>query len=174
MTSSNPLIYLGELNNTSLGDFRLAASDLGLLAVEWIDSQPDLDAYLRRLKRPLVSNQAKLMPYAKELKDYLRGKRREFTFDIDWSVFRPFQRLALQAVFDIPYGETRTYGEIAAQIGHATAYRAVGRANATNPMPLVIPCHRVIGRDGKLHGYGGGDGLPTKEWLLKMEGAVFA
>jgi methylated-DNA-[protein]-cysteine S-methyltransferase len=174
MTPSNPLIYLGELNNTPLGDLRLAASDLGLLAVEWADSQPGLDAYLRRLKRPLLSKQAKLAPYAKELKQYLGGKRREFTFELDWSPFRPFQRLALQAVFAIPYGETRTYGEIAAQIGHATAYRAVGRANATNPMPLVIPCHRVIGRDGKLHGYGGGDGLPTKEWLLKMEGAVMA
>ena len=75
----------------------------------------------------------------------------------------------MQAVFSIPYGETRTYAEIAHQIGHAHAYRAVGRANATNPMPLVIPCHRVIGTDGKLHGYGGGDGLLTKEWLLKME-----
>jgi O-6-methylguanine DNA methyltransferase len=174
MTSSNPLIYLGELNDTPLGDLRLAASDLGLLAVEWVDSQSDLDAYLRRLKRPLLSNQAKLVPYAKELKEYLGGKRHEFTFEVDWSLIRPFQRLALRAVFAIPYGETRTYGEIAAQIGHATAYRAVGRANATNPMPLVIPCHRVIGADGKLHGYGGGDGLPTKEWLLKMEGAVIA
>ena len=174
MTPSNPLIYLGELNNTPLGDLRLAASDLGLLAVEWVDSQPDLDAYLRRLKRPLMPNQAKLSRYAKELKEYLGGKRREFTFDIDWSLFRPFQRLALQAVFAIPYGETRTYGEIAAQISRPHAYRAVGRANATNPMPLVIPCHRVIGRDGKLHGYGGGEGLKTKEWLLKLEGAVMA
>jgi O-6-methylguanine DNA methyltransferase len=174
MTASNLLIYLGELNNTPLGDLHLAASDLGLLAVEWVDSQPDLDAYLRRLKRPLLSNKAKLVPYARELKEYLAGKRREFTFAIDWSPFRPFQRRTLQAVFAIPYGETRTYGEIAAQIGRPHAYRAVGRANATNPMPLVIPCHRVIGADGKLHGYGGGDGLPTKEWLLKMEGAVMA
>ena len=174
MTSSNSVIYLGELNDTPLGDLRLAASDLGLLAVEWADSQPELDAYLRRLKRPLLVKQAKLAPYAKELKQYLAGKRREFTLAVDWSAFRPFQRLALQAVFAIPYGETRTYGEIAAQIGRPHAYRAVGRANATNPMPLVIPCHRVIGADGKLHGYGGGDGLPTKEWLLKMEGAVIA
>jgi methylated-DNA-[protein]-cysteine S-methyltransferase len=87
---------------------------------------------------------------------------------------RPFQLKTLKAVFGIPYGETRTYAEIAAQIGHPIAFRAVGRANATNPMPLVIPCHRVIGTDGKLHGYGGGDGLPTKEWLLKLEGAVIA
>ncbi len=80
----------------------------------------------------------------------------------------------MQAVYAIPYGETRTYAEIAAQIGRPKAYRAVGRANATNPMPLVIPCHRVIGTDGKLHGYGGGNGLPTKEWLLKMEGAILS
>jgi methylated-DNA-[protein]-cysteine S-methyltransferase len=59
-------------------------------------------------------------------------------------------------------------------MGHERAARAVGRANATNPMPLVIPCHRVIGADGKLRGYGGGEGLKTKEWLLKMEGAVIA
>jgi methylated-DNA-[protein]-cysteine S-methyltransferase len=101
--------------------------------------------------------------------EYLKGKRRDFTFAIDWSTLKPFQRNTLRAVFSIPYGETRTYAEIAAQIGHPNAYRAVGRANATNPMPLVVPCHRVIGTDGKLHGYGGGDGLPTKEWLLKME-----
>lgn len=174
MDSSSRMIYLGELNHTALGDFRLAASDLGLVAVEWADAQPQLYAYLLRLKRPVEQDQKRIQPYAKELREYLKGRRREFTFDIDWSTLRPFQRKMLKAVYEIPYGETRTYAEIAAQIGHPHAYRAVGRANAANPMPLVIPCHRVIGRDGKLHGYGGGNGIPTKEWLLKMEGAVIA
>ncbi len=169
MTFPDLLIYTGQLNDTPLGDLRLAASDLGLVAVEWADSQPQLDSYLRRLKFPVKPNESKIKPFAKELREYLQGKRREFTFFIDWATLRPFQRMAMQAVFSIPYGETRTYAEIAHQIGHAHAYRAVGRANATNPMPLVIPCHRVIGTDGKLHGYGGGDGLLTKEWLLKME-----
>lgn len=172
MTSSPLKIYLGELNHTPLGDLRLAVSSLGLLALEWADSQPDLDSYLLRLKRPVERNQKMIQPYAKEVVEYLRGKRRDFAFPIDWSTLRPFQLKTLMAVFNIPFGETRTYAEIAAQIGHPIAFRAVGRANATNPMPLVIPCHRVIGRDGKLHGYGGGDGLPTKEWLLKLEGAV--
>ena len=104
----------------------------------------------------------------------MRGRRNAFTIPIDWSLFRPFQREALQAVFRIPYGETATYRDIAIEIGRPYASRAVGRANATNPMPLVIPCHRVIGRDGKLHGYGGGEGLKTKEWLLRLEGAVIA
>lgn len=167
-------VYIGELNGTPLGDLRLAASDLGLVAIEWADSQLEFDSYLTRLKRPIQINQKKIAPYAKELREYLNGKRTAFTIPIDWSLFTPFQREALQAVFRIPYGETRTYLDVAKEIDRPHAYRAMGRANATNPMPLVIPCHRVIGTDGKLHGYGGGEGLKTKEWLLKMEGAVIA
>jgi methylated-DNA-[protein]-cysteine S-methyltransferase len=169
MTLSSQKIYLGDLNNTPLGNLRLVASDLGLLALEWADSQPELDHYLFHLNRPLESNQKQIQPYAKEINEYLKGKRRNFTFPIDWSAFKPFQLKTLKAVFKIPYGKTQTYAGIAIQIGHPNAYRAVGRANATNPLPLVIPCHRVIGTDGKLHGYGGGEGLPTKEWLLKLE-----
>ncbi len=169
-----PPIYIGELNGTRLGDLRLAASDLGLVAVEWEDSQLEFDSYLQRINRPIEPNLKKIAPYAKELREYLSGKRNAFTIPIDWSLFRPFQRDALQAVFRIPYGETSTYHDIAIEIGRPNASRAVGRANATNPMPIVIPCHRVIGKDGKLHGYGGGEGLKTKEWLLQMEGAVIA
>ena len=172
MTSPPSKIYLGELNDTPLGDFRLAASDLGLIAVEWADSQPELDLYLQKLKRPLEPNQKKIAPYAKELREYLNGKRTAFTIPIDWTPFTPFQREALQAVFRIPYGETRTYIDIAREIDRPHAYRAVGAANAMNPMPIIVPCHRVLGADGKLHGYGGKGGLKTKEWLLKMEGAV--
>jgi len=165
-------IYIGELNGTRLGDLRLAASDFGLVSVEWADSQVDFDSYLQKLKRPILPDAKKLAPYVRELREYLNGKRTAFTIPIDWSLFRPFQREALQVVYRIPYGETCTYHDIAMEIGRPNASRAVGRANATNPMPLVIPCHRVIGRDGKLHGYGGGEGLKTKEWLLRMEGAV--
>jgi methylated-DNA-[protein]-cysteine S-methyltransferase len=172
MNISPQKIYLGELNNTPLGDLRLAASNLGLVAVEWADSQAEMYEYLFGLNRSIEENQKMIQPYARELSEYLKKKRRDFTFTIDWSVFKPFQLKTLKAVFKIPYGETCTYADIAMQIGHPNAYRAVGRANATNPLPLVIPCHRVIGTDGKLHGYGGGDGLPTKEWLLKMEGSV--
>lgn len=167
-------IYTGELNGTPLGDLRLAASDLGLVAVEWADSQPALDSYLARLKRPVQPDAKRIKPYARELAEYLNGKRTAFTIPVDWTFFTPFQREALQAVYRIPYGETRTYIDIAREINRPLAYRAVGAANAMNPMPLVIPCHRVIGADGKLHGYGGGEGLPTKEWLLRLEGAVMA
>jgi O-6-methylguanine DNA methyltransferase len=161
-------ICISEVNGTPVGDLRIAVSDLGLVAVEWANAQPDFDSYL------LQSDAAAVALYANELREYLEGKRREFTFQINWSIFRPFQKEALQRVFKIPYGETRTYSEIAAEMNRPLAYRAVGRANATNPMPIVIPCHRLIGTDGKLHGYGGGEGLKTKEWLLKLEGAVIA
>ena len=161
-------IHFGELNGTPVGDLRLAVSNQGLIAVEWADTQLDFDSYLLPFEPELVS------PYAAQLREYLEGKRREFTFPIHWGIFRPFQKEALQRVFKIPYGETRTYADIALEMKRPRAYRAVGRANATNPMPIVIPCHRLIGRDGKLHGYGGGEGLKTKEWLLKMEGAVIA
>ena len=161
-------LYFGELNGTPVGDLRLAVSEQGLIAVEWASTQPDFDSYLLPFEPDIVA------PYAGQLQEYFEGKRREFTFPIHWAIFRPFQREALQAVFKIPYGETRTYSDIALEIGRPRAYRAVGRANATNPMPLVIPCHRLIGTDGKLHGYGGGEGLKTKEWLLRMEGAVIA
>ena len=81
----------------------------------------------------------------------------------------PFQQAALRATCAIPRGQTCTYAQIAAQIGRPRAARAVGRAEATNPVPLVIPCHRVVGTDGGLHGYGMAEGLKTKEWLLRME-----
>ena len=161
-------IHFGELNGTPVGDLRLAVSDQGLIAVEWANTQLDFDSFLLPFEPDIVA------PYAEQLREYLEGKRREFTFPINWAIFRPFQKEALQAVFKIPYGETRTYSDIAVEIHRPRAYRAVGRANATNPMPIVIPCHRLIGTDGKLHGYGGGEGLKTKEWLLKMEGAVMA
>ena len=123
-------------------------------------------------KSNLKSNMCpnKLMIVLNQIKEYLIIKRKEFDLIIDWSVLSSdFQRDAFKKVFAIPYGETRTYAQIAVQIGHPQAFRAMGRANATNPMPLVIPCHRVVGTDGKLHGYGGKGGLKTKAWLLKME-----
>ena len=103
MTLSPHKIYLGELNHTPLGNLRLAISSVGLVALEWADSQPQLDSYLLRLKRPVERNQKIIQPYAKEVGEYLKGKRHDFTFPIDWSTLRPFQLKTLKAVFGIPY-----------------------------------------------------------------------
>lgn len=173
-TSLQPL-FTGQLPGTPLGDLWLAVSTQGLAAVDWFDSELAFQEYLtKRFKRPLERKPALLEQVADQLERFLQGSLKVFSLPVDWSLLRPFQQSVLRATFAIPYGETRTYGQLAAEIGRPTAARAVGRAEATNPMPLVIPCHRVIGADGKLHGYGGGQGLPTKEWLLKMEGAFMA
>ncbi len=102
---------------------------------------------------------------------YLRGERRDFDLPLDWSKMTPFQRAALARVYVVPYGRTSTYGTIAEELGQPGAVRAVGRANATNPIPIIIPCHRILGADGKLHGYGARGGLETKAWLLRLEGS---
>ena len=172
MDKNSPL-YTGVLQDSPLGDIWIAVSNQGLAAIEWSQDEADFETYLtKRFKRPVQPDPEKVAPALRQLDEYLRGTRKTFDLPIGWSLLRPFQRQVLQIVYAIPYGQTRTYGDIAHEIGNPRAARAVGRANATNPMPLVIPCHRVIGSDGKLHGYGGGEGLPTKEWLLKMEGAV--
>jgi len=168
-------LYIGETDQTPIGKLWLAMSDLGLVAVEWGLTLAEFEAYLvKRFKQPVQPAQSRLLDAAGQINKYLSGLQRTFTLVIDWTVLRPFQQAVLQATQEIPYGETRTYKEMAERIGKPRAARAVGRAEATNPMPLVIPCHRVIGVDGKLHGYGLAEGVKTKEWLLIMEGAIIA
>jgi O-6-methylguanine DNA methyltransferase len=104
-----------------------------------------------------------------ELERYLAGEIREFSCSLDVRG-TPFQRAVWEEMRRIPYGTTRTYGDIARIIDHPRAYRAVGAASGANPLPIVVPCHRVIGRDGSLRGYGGG--LELKEALLKLEGVI--
>jgi len=102
-----------------------------------------------------------------ELAEYLAGERSFFTFALDLSRVAAFQRAVLDSAREIPVGEVRAYGWVAKQIGNPRAVRAVGTALGTNPVPLVVPCHRVIHSDGTLGGYGGG--LPLKRWLLRLE-----
>lgn len=98
------------------------------------------------------------------------GRYENLALHIDWNGISGFRRAVLEEAIRIPAGETRSYGWLAERVGHHRAARAVGRVMATNPLPLVVPCHRVIGSDGSLHGYGGG--LPMKEALLRAEGAL--
>ena len=140
---STPPTYIGELNDIRLGDLRIAASDLGLVAVEWADSQVQFDSYLQKLKRPIQPNIKKIAPYARELREYLSGKRMAFTIPIDWSLFRPFQREALHAVYRIPYGETCTYHDIAIEIGRPNAVRLLARLIAISSARSATPIARM-------------------------------
>jgi len=112
-----------------------------------------------------IKNQLTELVY-KEITEYLEGKRKEFTFPFKLSG-TPFQKSVWKALCDIPYGETRSYKEIAIAIGNPKACRAVGLANNKNPISIAVPCHRVIGSDGKMVGYGGG--LDMKITLLELE-----
>lgn len=162
--------YIGEITSTPIGPVWVAVSEHGLVALE---ISADQGAIIDQLHKSgfghILVDQTKTRGVLQQVNEYLRGERETFDLPIDWSVLTPFQEQALRITYVIPYGEVITYGEIARQLGKPNAARAVGRAEATNPMPLVIPCHRVIGADGGLHGYGAAKGLETKAWLLQLE-----
>ncbi|GAB4575640.1 MAG: methylated-DNA--[protein]-cysteine S-methyltransferase [Anaerolineae bacterium] len=104
--------------------------------------------------------------------DYFSGRFVPPAFPLDLRGLTPFQQSVLRAVSAIPVGRVTTYGAIARQLGRPRASRAVGAANGRNPLPVIIPCHRVVGQDGSLRGYGSGAGLATKRWLLAHEGVM--
>ena len=171
-------IYIGKLPGSPIGTIYLAVCERKLLAVGLIDSRDDFILSVKRRRKKLgafhYSEEATYAPPLLEaaiiqISEYLEGKRRDFDLPIDWSMMTPFQEQVLRATDSIPFGGVSTYSEIAQKVGKPGAARAVGSAEAANPVPIVIPCHRVIGSDGKLHGYGGRGGITTKAWLLKLE-----
>jgi methylated-DNA-[protein]-cysteine S-methyltransferase len=180
--------WIGVLESTPLGPVWVAVSKRGLVAVEIggddggrrtndegvaVEGGIVPEAIVRVVRRlgfsQVAVDQERTGEALRQIAEYLQGERQVFDLPIDWSVLTSFQEQALRATYAIPCGQTTTYGAIARGLGKPRAARAVGRAEATNPMPLVIPCHRVLGADGGLHGYGAGKGLETKKWLLELE-----
>lgn len=147
-----------------VGELTLVASDKGLVAVLWENDDPKrvrLGA-LKEVKRHPV-----LVETSKQLGEYFAGKRKKFSVKLDFRGTE-FQRKVWAALVSIPFGETRSYAQIAEQVGSPKAVRAVGAANGRNPISIIAPCHRVIGSNGKLTGFAGG--LEVKAFLLGMEG----
>ncbi len=170
-TNSLQTAYIGAASPTPLGPVWIALSSKGVVAVMIAAEEQDFRRYVNQqgFQRVEIDNTGVSKP-VNQLTEYLLGRRHAFDLPVDWSVVTPFQRQVLKLVCAIPYGETDTYGGIASQLGKSQAARAVGQANATNPIPLIIPCHRVIGSDGKMRGYGAHGGIDTKKWLLHLEG----
>lgn len=142
----------------------LTASDTHLVAISWVKEE------YQRLRLPASApglDQPLLRKTAAQLDEYFAGIRRDFDIPLTFITGTPFQRRVWQELSAIPYGETRSYADIAAAIGNPKAVRAVGMANHHNPISIIIPCHRVIGKDGSLTGYAGG--LDAKTWLLAQE-----
>jgi methylated-DNA-[protein]-cysteine S-methyltransferase len=146
-----------------VGPLLLAASERGLQQLMFDRGQ----ALPARDDEVWTESPAQLELYAIQLSEYFHGSRRDFSCPLDLQG-TAFQQACWQALCEIPYGSTCTYGELARSVGRPTAFRAVGQANHRNPVAIIVPCHRVVGSDGKLTGYGGG--LEIKEKLLRLEG----
>jgi methylated-DNA-[protein]-cysteine S-methyltransferase len=148
---------------TPVGELKLVANDRGLIAVLWENDDParvKLPAAEKNLGHPILKQTEQ------QLREYFKGERKTFTIPLEM-YGTDFQKKVWQALLTIPFGETRSYGELAKQIRKPSASRAVGAANGRNPVSILVPCHRVIGAGGKLTGFAGG--LEAKAKLLSIE-----
>jgi methylated-DNA-[protein]-cysteine S-methyltransferase len=155
--------------DSPLGPLTVAATHRGLVRVAYPDRP--LDTVLERLAEVvsprILEAPARLDPIRRELEDYFQGRLRRFETPIDWALSRGFFRRVLEVTAGIEYGHLLTYSEVAAKAGSARAVRATGNGLGSNPMPIVVPCHRVVRTGGGLGGYTGG--IERKEFLLGLE-----
>jgi methylated-DNA-[protein]-cysteine S-methyltransferase len=152
-----------KMIKSPVGQLKLVASEQGLVAILWENDNPT-----RIRLRELVADDRHpvLVETERQLKEYFAGKRKTFSVGLDMRGTR-FQKDVWEKLLAIPFGETRSYGQLAKQLGNPRATRAVGAANGKNPLSIIVPCHRVIGSSGKLTGFAGG--LQTKAKLLSLE-----
>jgi methylated-DNA-[protein]-cysteine S-methyltransferase len=153
------------------GTLLLAATRRGLVRLAFPEESLDgmLEALARRVSPRIVEARAPLDEVQRELEQYFQGRRRAFDVALDWTLVAPFARRVLRATSQIPYGGVLSYAEVAADAGSPRGFRAAGNALGANPIPIVVPCHRVLRSGGALGGYGGG--LERKRFLLELEGA---
>jgi methylated-DNA-[protein]-cysteine S-methyltransferase len=158
-------IHVSKTMASPVGTLTLVASDKGLVAILWENDRPG------RVRLNIVKQDRKhpvLLETERQLKEYFAGTRKAFKLPLDF-VGTDFQKKVWKALLAIPFGETRSYAQIARRVGKPTALRAVGAANGRNPISIIAPCHRVIGSNGKLTGFAGG--LDAKARLLALEAA---
>lgn len=157
--------------DSPVGELLAAVSERGLVRLAFAEQEADavVDELSHRLEARAEESQAALAPWREELDEYFSGSRKRFSSPLDWSLIGTFARKVLAATYAIPYGTVLTYAEVAAQAGSPRGSRAAGNALGSNPIAIVIPCHRVLRSGGALGGYGGG--LERKRHLLELEGA---
>jgi len=154
-----------------LGAVFVAATERGVCAVDWGRSESEFFEKLDPLAR-LEKNSPEVKRALAQLRAYFSGARVDFDLPVDLSSLTPFQRAVLETACRIVPGQVWTYHRVAKEMGRPKSSRPVGQALARNPVPIVVPCHRVIASDGTLGGYSGGAGLKAKRWLLRLEGAL--
>jgi methylated-DNA-[protein]-cysteine S-methyltransferase len=155
-----------------LGELLLVSGPRGLTRLAYVDEELDgLLGELAATRSPkIVAAPAALDPWRRELDEYFAGRRRDFDAPLDWSQMPPFQRRILKATAAIPFGETSTYSGVAAGAGSPRGSRAAGNALGANPLPIIVPCHRVLRTGGGMGGYTGG--ISRKHLLLELEGVL--
>jgi methylated-DNA-[protein]-cysteine S-methyltransferase len=156
--------------DSPIGSLLLAVTDRGLVRVafEGEDREAVLEELARRLSPRVLESAGATDQIRRELEEYFERRRRTFDVPVDYSLVRGFGATTLRAAAKIPYGSVRTYGDLAAQVGSPRAARAIGNALGANPIPVVVPCHRVLPAGGAVGGYGGGP--ERKKRLLQLEG----
>jgi methylated-DNA-[protein]-cysteine S-methyltransferase len=162
-----------DVVDSPVGELFVAVSDRGLCTISYdTEPEPKLDQLARRFGARVLRSARPVDPVKRELDEYFDGKRRSFDLDVDVRLAREFGRAVLDELARVPFGEVTTYGALAARAGKPRAARAVGTIMNRNPIPIVLPCHRVVGANGALVGYAGG--LERKQALLRLEGALLA
>lgn len=158
--------------DSPIGTLLVATTGKGLVRISFHSEAEDLvlDELARRVSPRVVKSARKVAPVARELDEYFAGRRKRFDYPLDWSLVGPYARKVLRATAAIPFGKVSTYREVARKAGNPAASRAAGNALGSNPIPVVVPCHRVLRTGGGLGGYGGG--LDVKERLLRLEGVI--
>ena len=157
--------------DSPLGPLIVAGTPGGLVRISYSEFRDDdavLEDLARRISPRVLEAPARLDGVRRELGEYFEGRRTDFEVPIDWALTRGFTTEVLRATAAVAFGRTTTYSEVAASAGSPRAVRAAGNSLGSNPMPIVIPCHRVLRRGGQLGGYTGG--LERKEFLLRLEG----
>ena len=160
-----------DLTDSPVGTLLVAATEAGLCRIDF-DPEPEraVEALAREFGVRVLRASRPLDEARRELDEYFTGHRHAFRLDVDLRPLPAFQRLVLTELARVPYGRTDTYGGLAARVGKPRAARAVGGALNKNPVPIILPCHRVVGADGRLVGYAGG--LERKRALLALEGVT--
>ncbi len=170
-----PKAYYDLIPDSPVGPVWVAATKIGLIAIDYHLTEAEFTKHvLKKAAVRLERGHPSLQPFLSQVTDYLNGAITRLDLPLDLSATTPFQRTVLQAALRVPRGQVVTYAEIAKQIGKPKAFRAVGQALRRNPIPIVIPCHRVIASDGTLGGYAGEMGSQRKIKLLKLEGVMLA
>lgn len=177
VTDPTDLVRAGSVTfgtvDSPLGRFLVAVTDIGVVSTDFEDSRRARERISSTLDMPVVEDEVRVAAAVTQIGAYFAGDLREFSLPLDWRAVRsPTARTVLRTLYDtVPYGLFVTYGQLAERSGAGVPARGVGSIMGANPIPLIVPCHRVVAGDG-LGGFSGGNGVPAKERLLALEGQL--